>query len=96
MSETSVSFESESRPGIKPVIALVPAIGVALLFLVRPDSPDLAPIRSLVLLTFAMSAGAWLLHGWNARAGKWAGIVELAVLVWLSRAWFDLPGSLTW
>ena len=95
MSETSVSFESESRPGIKPVIALVPAIGVALLFLVRPDSPDLAPIRSLVLLTFAMSAGAWLLHGWNARAGKWAGIVELAVLVWLSRAWFDLPGSLT-
>jgi signal transduction histidine kinase/CheY-like chemotaxis protein len=96
MDRSISSFESELHISLKPVLAALMALGLALIFLSdsQLDPSEWVPITIFALLLFAMSAIAWTLESWKPWVSRSLTIVTLLAGVHVMSLWLDMPGSL--
>jgi len=96
MIESTTTFESELRISPRWVIATLVGCAVLLFFVSEalPDPPERSRLQSFVLLLFALSVIAWLLHTWHPRSGRWFTVVVLVAIVHLGNNWLGVPGFL--
>ena len=94
MSQSRASIESELRVSVGPAIGLLVAFGVVAGFVTNHVPSAGLPVRVLILVLFAISAGALLLDSWRAWAGKWSFVAGLSAVVWALSGWLAVPGAL--
>ena len=90
-------FQSEMRLSPKWVIAILLALGLALVFAssVPSNLSGRFNLALVALLFYIASAIAWLLDGWKTLLGRWATAIVLVALIYLGSGWLALPGLLT-
>ena len=60
---------------------------------IRPDAPSWLLV--LVVLLLALPAIAWWQYVRDSTAGRWAVVLSLAIIIYLTALWSGLPGFLT-
>ena len=89
-------FEDELRISLKPVIALLWILGLALASAgdFHPDSSFGFRVVQFALLFCLLSAIAWLIDAWKPWIGRCFMIIALIALIHLGSSWLSVPGFL--
>ncbi|GAB4540171.1 MAG: hypothetical protein Kow0063_29710 [Anaerolineae bacterium] len=95
MSDYKTGFESELYISLKPVLAILVILGVALYLLGDMLSYPLEVLDYTLFSLYALAIAGWLLFRWNPRAARWGMPALLLNSVYLAMLWLGVPGLLS-
>ena len=97
MAEPTPDLEYEMNVSHKwlLVILLVLSLLIFIVSELQPFDSYRPELRRLTLLSMLLSGGVWLLNGWKPAVGRWAGILVLTVLIYISSYRLAAPALIT-